>query len=396
MDLASALVLRAYFKEYYFRYGERITEPTEIRSREFGYSTFDGQMIRHLSFEDIGALRALLLKEVPAGVYCSNSLYREPAAEMHRKGWIKAELIFDIDADALKLPCRKEHDFWVCKQCGKKEMGLRPETCPSCRGNRIAETKWACRKCLEGAKNETFKLLDILESDFGISGKQIQIYFSGNAGYHVHLAESPLDELDQHGRSEISDYLTARGILPEMFRTTKMSPQDPGWRGRLARKIRDMPENDDQSANPLKANTFEDRVKELAFKLSKSESEKILIGLFSELSVKIDPMVTTDIHRIFRMPETLNNKTGLVKKSTSDLASFDPLNEAVAIPDESSRIKVLISFAPKVELCGSSYGPFVENGESVQTLPPFVAIYLIAKGVASIAPPPEQSITSKN
>ena len=107
-------------------------------------------MIRHLSFRDIGLFRALLVKEAPAGVYCSNSLYEDPTAEMQKKGWIKANLIFDIDADALKLSCKNEHDVWFCKKCGHKEFGLRPEDCPSCKGTTILEMTWACSKCIEG------------------------------------------------------------------------------------------------------------------------------------------------------------------------------------------------------------------------------------------------------
>ena len=183
MDEASLTLLKRYFKEYYFKHSGRIGGPTHIESREFGYFPFNGQMIRHQSFKDIGAFRALLVKEGPAGVYCSNSQYQEPTAEMQKKGWLKAELIFDIDADALKLPCKNEHDVWFCKQCGRKEFGLRPEVCPSCKGTRILEMTWACPKCIEGTKKEVIKLLEYLEEDFGISRSKSQVYFSGNAGF---------------------------------------------------------------------------------------------------------------------------------------------------------------------------------------------------------------------
>ncbi len=132
---------------------------------------------------------------------------------MRSKGWIKTDLIFDIDADLLKLPCKKEHDVWVCKQCGRKEFGLRPEICSQCKSNKILEFSWACQKCLEGSKNETSRLLEFLTNDFGISDSHLIVYFSGNAGYHIEVKDSPLENLDQQGRSEISDYLTGRGAL---------------------------------------------------------------------------------------------------------------------------------------------------------------------------------------
>src|SRR5208283_4863845 len=132
LDENSSLTLKRYFKEYYFKFSSRILAPSEIELREFGYLPFDGGMIRHQSFKDIGSLRAVLVKEAPAGVYCSNSLYQDPSLEMHLKKWIRAELIFDIDADSLNQGCKKVHNIWVCKSCGQKKFGLRPEVCPAC------------------------------------------------------------------------------------------------------------------------------------------------------------------------------------------------------------------------------------------------------------------------
>jgi DNA primase small subunit len=378
VDEASTVVLKRYFKDYYFKSGERIKSPSEIESREFGYFPFGGQMVRHLTFKNLGALRATLLKEVPAGVYCSNSLYTDPTAEMPKKGWIRAELIFDIDADPLGLPCKKLHDIWLCKQCGKKEYGTRPEKCPSCGGTRILEMSWACRECLEGTKKETFKLLDFLESDFGISGKEIFVYFSGNAGYHVHVIGSALEELDQTMRAQISDYLGAKGMLPGAFSSPNLSPNDPGWRGRVARRIRDLPEQN----RLFRSVPYEERLREAINKFSKKNGgEKFLEELVSGLAVKIDPMVTSDIHRIFRMPETLNNKTGLVKREVRDLSSFDPAVEAIALQNGSrdEEIGISIDMSPQIELGGRTYGPF--RNEKLK-LPAFAAVYLIAKGAA--------------
>jgi len=385
MDEGSTLTLRRYFKEYYFRYSAKIKEPREIGSREFGYFPFGGGMIRHLSYKEMGAFRALLVKEAPAGVYCSNSYYHEPSGEMQKKGWIKADLIFDIDADLLKLPCKEDHDVWLCKLCGRKEFGLRPEVCPTCKGNRILEFSWSCPACLEGTKKETYKLIDFLESDFGISGTQIKVYFSGNAGYHIEVIESDLDALDQHGRAEISDYLTAQGAMVAVYRSAKLAPNDPGWRGRVARYIRDLPPN----TPPFRTNEFSKRLPEM---LDDFESSKI--GKFLELAIKsnavrIDAMVTTDIHRIFRMPETLNQKTGLVKRECEDLASFDPGTQAIALADEKEMIEIAVDICPKIELGGNSYGPYRNE---TKKLPLYVAIYLIAKGAAKVTAPSETRI----
>ena len=75
----------------------------------------------------------------------------------------------------------------------EKGVRLRPEICPACKGNKILEFTWACPLCLEGSKRETLRLLDFLKSDFGITDAQIQVCFSGNAGYHIEVAKSPLE-----------------------------------------------------------------------------------------------------------------------------------------------------------------------------------------------------------
>jgi DNA primase small subunit len=384
MDEAPTLILKRYFKQYYFKHAEEIKEPTHIRSREFGYFPFGGGMVRHLGFADMGTLRALLVKEAPAGVYCSNSQYEDPSAEMTKKGWLRAEFIFDIDADALNLSCKREHDIWICKECGRKEFGLRPQTCPTCKGTRLLEASWACPNCLEGTKKETFRLIEFLEKDFGIPEKSIEVYFSGNAGYHIHIGSTAFDDVDQQARAEISDYLTGKGLVREAFRTPRLSPNDAGWRGRIARFVRDLP----PGSPPFKSNEYEGRVRELNDGIKDGQIDKMLASAALTNAVRIDAMVTTDIHRIFRMPETLNQKTGLVKRECTDnLSSFDPSKEAVALPDEegAEEVRVRVEVAPRIDIAGKTFGPFSQP--ETLSLPLYAAVYLIAKGAAKVIEP---------
>jgi DNA primase small subunit len=383
-------MIKRYFKEYYFRHGGRIKAPIEIGSREFGYLPFGAMMVRHLGFKDIGALRAMLVKEVPAGVYCSNSFYEDPTAEMHLKGWKKAELIFDIDADALKQQCKKVHDVWLCKGCGRKDFGLRPEICPSCKSNRLLELPWACPLCLEATKKETFRLLDFLEFDFGIAPAETKVYFSGNAGYHVSVEKSAFETLDTHGRAEIADYLTARGLSSSLFNSQRLLPTDPGWRGRMARYIRDLPEDNKMF---MSGSLYENRLSELVNEFSKKQTESFLNRFLDENAVRIDSMVTTDVHRIFRMPETLNNKTGLVKRECEkDLAGFDPLSQAIALKDEEQEVQVFVDMCPKIELGEMSYGPFKSE---TKELPVYVAVYIVSKGAGKFVSPSSEEIASQ-
>ncbi len=333
-------------------------------------------MVRHLSFKEIGEFRAVLVKEAPAGVYCSNSLYENPSAEMQSKGWIRAELIFDIDAGALNQPCRKVHDIWLCKGCGKKEYGLRPEICPKCRSNKLLELPWSCPLCLEAAKKETFKLLDFLEFDFGIPNSSVKVYFSGNAGYHLCIQGGPYEVLGTSARAEIADYVRAQGILPSFFDSSRLGPSEPGWTGRIARYNRDCQEDDKMFQKA--GGVYEKRIHALVQEFSKKEFEAFLARAISENIVMIDAAVTTDIHRIFRMPETLNNKTGMVKRDCgSDLSSFDPLIEAIALKDEDEKTLVYADMCPKIQLGGNTYGPFLSE---TKELPLSVGVYIVCKG----------------
>jgi len=51
-------------------------------------------------------------------------------------------------------------------------------------------------------------------------------------------------------------------------------------------------------------------------------------------SARIDPTVTSDVHRILRLQGTLHNETGLMKKKCVDLDTFDPTKDPVVIGDE--------------------------------------------------------------
>ena len=63
---------------------------------------------RHFSFRNIGELLAILIREAPSDIYCSNGFYRFPTYPMQEKQWGGADLIFDIDAKDLQLPVRAD------------------------------------------------------------------------------------------------------------------------------------------------------------------------------------------------------------------------------------------------------------------------------------------------
>jgi len=96
------------------------------------------------------------------------------------------------------------------------------------------------------------------------------------------------------------------------------------------------------------------------------------------LRTRIDTVVTTDIHRLIRMPGTLNGKTGLkaTMLSLDELENFDPFNEPVVFEGNQ---RVYVKTAPEIRVRDMRFGPF--TNEEVE-IPLAAAILLAAKGVA--------------
>ena len=129
------------FCEYYRDPSNIVPIPIFPEQREFGYLTFkDHFMVRHRRFSAANSLRLALGQVVPSDVYHSCAYYENPDYDMDKKGWLGADLVFDIDADHLKTPCNKIHDEFRCAKCGFVGRGITPEECPCCGGTKF-ETK---------------------------------------------------------------------------------------------------------------------------------------------------------------------------------------------------------------------------------------------------------------
>src|SRR4030043_47493 len=239
------------FSDFYRREASSIDSPSAIGKREFGFTLFvEGRMYRHKRFDSVDKLRSFLSNTPISDAYYSCAYYEYPEAEMDKKGWMGADLIFDIDADHISTSCGKVHDQWICGDCGSAGKGLPPGKCPNCDSQRFTIKTWLCEDCLDSAKTETVKLLDMLQHDFGFSEDEIHVFFSGHRGYHVHVENEAIKTLDAVARKEIVDYLCGLGLDTGFQGLAKResgkthfsnSPRlsDFGWRGRLARKMCD-------------------------------------------------------------------------------------------------------------------------------------------------------------
>lgn len=333
-------------------------------------------MVRHLSYRSEGELKALLVKEAPRSVYYSIAYYYQPTLPMQEKGWKGADIAFDIDCDDLNLDCRKEHDIWCCSRCGRQGRGVKPKMCV-CGSQSLTEVNWVCRSCLEGAKHEAEKLIEILVKDLGVSEKKIRVYFSGSKGYHVTLEETGYEGLDQMGRMELADYVCGRGLTPEFIGVSKRATVDElrirlpnvgeaGWRGRVARYFAD-------HADP------KENIIRIYVKTKYSGFKKHLEECVKKVGATIDMNVTADVHRILRLPGTLHGETGLIKKRVTSLDTFDPFVDAVAFGDEP--VEVEVKYAPSFTLLDQNFK--FEHPQKTK-LPLAAAVYLLGQGLAEL------------
>jgi DNA primase small subunit len=364
------------FREFYFNHGNKVEEPPNIQNREFGLMGFDGVMKRHLKFSNLGGLVASVILETPSDVFVSNAQYDFPVLPISEKGWRGADLIFDIDLKDLNLKCRQSHSYRTCYSCSSSYVAGSRECCPKCGSNNFAESMLPCDRCVNGLKNEVLKLHRFLTSDIGISPEKITTYFSGNNGFHVHVLDESFNDLSSRARADLAAYIMGVGILVDVIGVTKdprndfrvrfpIGGLDHGWRKRISERLGISITSQKRLTNLIKElgglEQFRRRVSEIT----------------KEMGVRIDSQVTTDVHRVFRLPGTLNGKSGLTKILCGDLNSFDPFNESCQLSSREVTVKITL---PKLKL--RLKGERFNLTEELVRVPMFMGVYLISKGLA--------------
>jgi DNA primase small subunit len=139
-----------------------------------------------------------------------------------------------------------------------------------------------------------------------------------------------------------------------------------GWRSRILNELGIHTRNhklDDRSLN--KIIHFRDTHK---ISLYDYILEKI-----TNLAVRIDPGVTMDVHRIFRLSGTINSKSGLIKAHCNNIQTFDPFVDACVIEDSITKVN------SKVDLKLSLKNRRFDIKVGINQVPEFVAVYLVLK-----------------
>lgn len=394
--------IRKVFRNYYREGFPPDTVISCLEKREFGFLSFENQMVRHKSFKDLNELRDFMQDFVPSDAYYSCALYENPADEMERKGWLGADLIFDIDVDHIPTPCDKVHDEWTCYNCGFSGRGITPEKCPICSGEKFEESTWFCQECMDTAKNETIRLLEVLEKDFGFSNSDMHVYFSGHRGYHIQIESEVIQSLDAISRKEIVDYVCGIGFNVYfqdyiMKKAGKLS----NWHARIMRRIREFISNANEEIlekriglkKKIATTLLKDRDRVLRSLKENLEPwravkgvglgtwEKIFTYCAQQEFIKIDTVVTVDVHRLVRIANSLHGKTGFKKTELRiiNIDSFDPFKDAIAF--KKGEVTVFVHHAPRFRIFDEVFGPY--KNVKVE-LPTAAAVLLICKGKAEV------------
>ncbi len=413
LDARTLAWARAEFARYYA--SARIAPPERLARREFAAFPFAEAtlMRRHATLPTPEELARYLKETVPRHVYYSSAYYRKPAEPtMAQKEWLGADLIFDLDADHLR---------------GAGELDYAGQ--------------------LALVKRRLVDLVDdFLVRDFGVDAAAASFVFSGGRGYHVHVRDESFLTLTSPERRELVDYVLGTGIdpmaaveehaedvrsgrtvaaadggeLPEergrAARALRLAPPDaPGWRGRTTRAFLGLlarwetvgteaaiEELRRLGVPPPKARRWakllleQGRAEQIRSTLAldvfgRSSPKEFLEAVVHEAAVTVqaetDAPVTTDIHRLIRLPGSLHGGTGfrVVPLARDAIDGFDPFRDAPVLDGVERRTAV--TFLEEVRY------PFPGGGVrgvpgATDELPTPQALFVVLRGEAELRPSP--------
>ncbi len=379
MKPATYEFLRQRFSAYYngeIQGAGAVFLPDSLKEREWGFIFFnkDGKtagMRRHLSFTSQDEVTAYLKSMTPAHVYYSSAYYARPgAAQMGEKGWLGADLIFDLDADHI---VRGPYDVMLAR-----------------------------------VKEELFKLIEMLTAELGFSEKDLKVNFSGGRGYHIHIPLLTVRGWSSAERRELVNYVCGTGLSPESMLSGATAGS--GWKMRYRSALSaelayvDSLDAAGQAAYFSEMNNLGERFisgflknleKTRAVAQSRPElllENKVVRAIVSPdnssfhtrllgYAAQADEPVTTDIKRLIRHPGSLHGGSGMrvTPLEVSRLDAFEPLIDAVVFGDRT--VPVECSFALSMSILGNTY----DLAAGLNIVPEALAVFLCCRGIAEIA-----------
>ena len=117
-----------------------------------------------------------------------------------------------------------------------------------------------------------------------------------------------------------------------------------------------------------------------------NQARNMFANYFIQKGIRIDVQVTNSIHHVFRMPHSVNMKSGMVKLPVPNLESFDPYT-ACTIHNEPA---VAITYVSPIDFKLGTWDVVKSEPDAPPFLAPvYVAVYLICKGLAHVWGKPE-------
>ena len=406
---------RGVFARYYR--STDVPPPSRLTRREFAAFPFatETMMRRHATLRTPEEFHAYLTREAPRHVYYSSAYYRHPAEPtMAGKEWLGADLIFDLDSDHLR---------------GAENLDYAGQ--------------------LALVKRRLIDLVDdFLFGDFGIDPAATAFVFSGGRGYQVHVTDERFLSLSSPERRELVDYVLGTGVDPMRAvegrredvragrtvdtaeeeiggpmlgasvapKTRRLAPPDaPGWRGRTTRALFAVLERWEGAGAETAAREMvaagvpaakarryarllvtegggaKIRASRTLDVFRKDLPTEILEAVVNQAKIEVqgetDAPVTTDIHRLIRLPGSLHGGTGFrVRPLTREaITEFDPFRDASLPLGDDDRTPV--TFLEKVDY------PFPGGGlrgspGGEDELPTAQAVFLVLRGEAALRPSP--------
>ncbi|MEW6528546.1 MAG: DNA primase catalytic subunit PriS [Candidatus Micrarchaeota archaeon] len=362
MDKELSFILKR-FSQYYSSANFYISE---IEKREFGVGIEKKIDLRHMGFGSESEFKSFLVNDTPLYVSHSVAYYKLPkAAPMERKGWLGADLVFDLDCET--------------------------------------KTKYLSRIDFEKIREHTMRLIEeFLVPDFGISKEKISVNFSGNRGFHVWTYDERFNQLKSNERKEIIEYIKGIGLkYYSFFAQTDVQgrihgplPNGIGYAGKFAKKILHILETKPEEISTIFKNekerqNFINGIKSANWSLAKRTQniEKKLREIAeTELplrAVNIDSNVTQDPSKLIRVANSIHGGTGLCAKILvlDKLHEFEPLHHALVFSSTPLKI-IALEDIPEIEIGGTTQEK-IEKGK-IKEVPEYFAFYLKLKKSARL------------
>jgi len=282
-----------------------------VENREFGFDHFGkGPNDRYKVFNTPGRLKSFLKSKTPYAAYCSVAYYQKPRK---RDGWIKSELVFDVDAKDIPV-----------RTCGCDNV---------------------CEICLNEAKEIVSGLIDTLNDDLGL--KNFHLVYSGR-GYHIRFLDEDVMDINSDVRSQVLKYIVGADVPKEEYDDGNQKYNPPhfiipfGYPKVFTERVKyailhltNESKLDDvnqkllkdvlNNRNLLQRNQwglFKTNIGPIRYKKVINAIASLNMGL-------VDAKVTIDLKRILRLPSSLHSKVSMKCTEVKNIEKFDPFKDAV-------------------------------------------------------------------